>query len=398
MTAQPLDPFTEDIEGFSQDPFPFFRAIREHSPIWWSSKSNQWIVTGYEETLDLLRDNRVASNLFQPEFENAMPESLALRSAQRNWISMINGGRHEQLRKPFFDACAPAAIQALSNSIQEQVDILLNEPRQTGHLEVIYGFACPLSTKVIATWFGIEAAMEREFRAAVHRTCSHFSPTVPGFVPPVFKAAETLLDIIDVTIDERRKKPGNDVISLMAAHIGESLTREEIRDNCLLILFASYETSVHLIGNALELLAANQAQLAKLRSGNVPMNAAIEELIRLGGPVQILSRYASDDFTYRDYKFTTGQHFRLIISAANRDTRFGGDAESLNLERPFAKHISFGFGPHFCIGASLVRMQLGIVITSFLKSFSEITLAKAPVWHPSKGIRGMQELELLLVS
>jgi cytochrome P450 len=310
---------------------------------------------------------------------------------------MLNGQRHDSLRKPFFDASAPAAVQMLRQVIEHNVDLLLQEPARIGHLEIIYEFACPLTTKLIAHWFGIEPDNELEFRRAVHRTCSHFSPNIPGLVTPVFDAAEVLLKHINRLIDVRQKTPSDDVISMMSNHLAKGLSKVEIADNCLLVVFASYETVVHQIGNSVLLLLQNPKLLKLLRTEPSLIKDALDELLRLGGPVQMVTRTVSEGFEYQGKHFQTGDVIKLILSAANRDPIFGSNSYELDFSRPFKKHLSFGLGPHFCIGAHLVRLQLEIVLLTLVTRFPDMRLLEeTPRFHPSVGIRGLQELPVIL--
>lgn len=413
----PQDPFLDPSDEFVQNPFDTYAALRQTAPIWFSSVSNQWIITGYSEASAILRNPLILSSLMSPAYENEIAEAKPLRQAQLNWISMLNEPDHSRIRKPFFDAYSVASAQALQSYISSEVDELLEILSASDNFDGLYNYAAPLTTALLAHWFDVPAEDEVEFRRAAHFTASHFSPLRPGFVRPSFVASEKLLGLLDkmmrarmtggenidtsvanTTTDSPGEKQkvdaGRDLVSMMLTHVGQGVSQTEIRDNMLLTIFASYETVIHLISNGIYALLNNPSQLLLLRQEPTRISDVLDEILRFAGPVQMLVRTVKADFIVEDNQFKAGDRLTIVLAAANRDPREFDAPEEFRIDRTNKKHLAFGQGPHYCVGNHLAKLQAQAAIAGIFKKFPDLYLSSTPKYHPSIGIRGLLALPL----
>jgi|GEM_PF-1157817 len=390
------DPLADPSDQFVQNPFAAYATIRQKAPIWFSKASNQWIITGYSEASAILRNPLILSSLMSPAYENEIPEAKPLRLAQLNWISMLNEPDHSRIRKPFFDAYSAASAQALKSRIDSEVEELLEQISDRASFDGLYNYAAPLTTALLAHWFGVSAEDEVEFRRAAHFTASHFSPLQPGFVRPSFVASEKLLALIDkmMIIRETSAIDSSNLVSLMLTHVGSGVSKTEIRDNMLLTIFASYETVIHLISNGIYALLTNPSQLLLLRQEPERISDVLDEALRFAGPVQMLVRNVKADFSIEDNLFKAGDRLTIVLAAANRDPREFENPEEFQIDRPNKKHLAFGHGPHYCVGNHLAKLQAQSAIAGIVKKFPDLHLSSMPEYHPSIGIRGLLALPL----
>ncbi len=377
---------------FTEDPFPFYNALRSLDPIWWSDKGNRWLVTGYNEVSDLLKHEQIIVEPVILDYEKEIPEAQPLRLSQRNWLSKNNEPAHSRMRRPFFEVSAAESLSGLADYCASEAKRLLLDAPGKSSFDALYGYAAPLLTSVIAEWCGIPSAERLSFRREVHLTASHFSPLIPGQVTPVYTAGAKLLEIIEPLFLLRKAEPGNDFISRIAQSKHDDVTTEELIDNILLAIFASYETTLHLIVTSIYQLIQTPNVLAQLQANAECMADILDETLRLFGPVQLVTRRVLQNFEYRGKMFSKDEQVWLILAAANRDPNVFEQPDQMLLNRRNKKHLAFGSGPHYCIGTHMARRQTAIALKAFFESFPKAELAGPCSFHPSTGIRGLLSL------
>ncbi len=196
---------------------------------------------------------------------------------------------------------------------------------------------------------------------------------------------------------ERRKDPGNDILSalLAAEEQGDALTGEEMVANCVLIVFAGHETTTNLIGNGLLALLRNQDQLRKLKDDPSLMTSAVEEMLRYDSPVQFAARVAREDLEIGDQKIEKGQYISLILGAANRDPERFPDPDRFDITRRDNRHVAFGYATHFCLGSPLARLEGQIALSTVLRRMPELKLeVENPPWRSNIALHGLQSLPI----
>jgi cytochrome P450 len=296
------------------------------------------------------------------------------------------------MRRPFLEASAVESLAYLGEYGQKEAKRLLDIASKKPSFDALYEYSAPFLTSVIAEWCGIPDDERLLFRKQVHFTCSHFSPLIPGQVTPVYSAGEKLLEIIRRQFLLRQQKPGRDFISMVAQSQYEDVTVDELVDNILLAVFASYETTLHLIGTGTYQLIQTPDVLEALRLNPEIIGEIVDEILRMFGSVQLVTRLVSEDFEYSGKKFEKEQQIWLLLAAANRDGRVFDEPDQLYLGRENKKHLSFGSGAHYCIGTYMAKRLASIAITELFERFPNLSLAGTCDFHPSVGIRGLLNL------
>lgn len=201
--------------------------------------------------------------------------------------------------------------------------------------------------------------------------------------------------LIDEVIVWKTENPADDLLTAMieAEDGGDRMSKQELRDQVELLFIAGHETTVNLIGTGLYELLKHPEQMAILRDGEFPPTA-IDELLRWVSPVQISRRVATADFELRGKQIPKGAFVLTSLAAANHDPEFwGDDAETLNLHRENAgQHVSFGSGVHYCLGASLAKLEAEVAIGSFARRFGQVDIVGEPEWNGRINLRGLEKL------
>jgi cytochrome P450 len=263
-------------------------------------------------------------------------------------------------------------------------------------MDLIADYAFPLPITVIAELLGIPAADRDQFR--------HWSDTLLTAVPPMpatpaaVAAAEGLRQYLEARFEERRTQPAEDLITALvrAEEAGDKLGKEELHGMMYLLLVAGYETTANLIGNGTHALLVNPEQLARLRADPALLPSAIEELLRFSPPGTTSSlRYAAEDIAVGGVVIPKGDMVLVIISAANRDPARFPSPDTLDITRPDNKHLSFGHGILYCLGAPLARLEAEIAFGTLLRRMPDLRLgvaAEALTWRPHIMLRSLAKL------
>jgi cytochrome P450 len=218
----------------------------------------------------------------------------------------------------------------------------------------------------------------------------------PHLVPELALSIEYFTRLIK----ERQKNPKDDLISqlIQAEQDGDHFSDKEVIGTSILLLVAGHETTVNLIGNGMLALLQQREEFEKFKQDSTLIKAAVEEILRFVNPVQMVNRYASVDMEIGGVKIPKGSHLMLVVAAANHDPAFLGTPEQLNVDESDAKHLAFGQGIHYCLGAPLARLEGEIAFTTLLKRLPNLRLADpddTPVWRPAFELRGLSSLPVV---
>jgi unspecific monooxygenase len=309
---------------------------------------------------------------------------------------------HTRLRGLVARAFTPRRIEDLRAATEGITNELIEAmARQHGTIDLIEAFAYPLPVRVICTLLGVPARDEAIFTEWSRGIARSVDPSIlrsPEVETAIVVARHGLQTYLGELLAERRRKPGDDLLSALAAVDvdGDSITAREIVSLAQLLLVAGHETTVNLIGNgALALLRAPD-QLALLRQRPELIGPAVDEFLRFDGPVQISQRVAMEDLDLFDHKVRKGDEILLILGAANRDPAAFPEPHRLDVTRDARKHVAFGGGLHHCLGAALARMEGHIAFKALLDAFPAMELAAPPTRRPTFTLRGLETLPIAL--
>lgn len=397
-----VDPLHHMSSEFLQNPYPSFKKIRDEAPVFWSEQGKYWLVTGYPEARAILHDNDFAKGFrpFTPlqkivaHFVGA--EELINEVSQ--WVALKNPPEHSRIRSCQNKAFTPTTLGRLKPHIQETADRLLDDVAAKGQMELISEYAFVLPVVVIAEMLGVPVEDRQKLREWSDILTSLLEPSHtmnPGKMHELLHANKAFKDYLRPLVEERRKNPKQDLISelLKTQAETEKLTDEELVANCVFMLIAGHETTVKLIGNGVHALLTHPEQMNLLRDNPDLTPHAVEEILRYQSPVQILRRLPTHDIEIAGQKIEKNALVVIALGACNRDPRVFVEPEKFDISRQEVKHLAFGEGIHFCLGAYLARAEADIALRTLFKRFPKIALKDHDVTYLEPfGLRGLKEL------
>ncbi len=403
--SENLDPYGLLSSEALEDPYPVYARLRSEAPVYFSPVLQCWLLTRYQDVMGAFRDPRLSSRLTSSYGKLLPPELLAslepLLRSLASWVIFTDKPEHTRLRGLINKAFTPRMTEQLRPRIQGLVDELLDAVELKGRMDVIADLANPLPIIVIGEMMGLP----REDRHLL----KGWSDMLVGFLgaplqtPEMFEEAvrgiTSMEDYLRQVIAERRKRPGEDLISqlLAAEEQGGILDEQEILSTCSLVLFAGHETTTNLIGNAVNALLNHPDQLAVLQREPGAVATAIEEALRFDSPVQRQIRLAAEDVEVGGQRISKGQALVLVIGSANRDAAKFSDQDRLDVLRKENRHLTFGMGAHFCVGASLGRLEAQLALGTLLRRFPGLKRAEGtPDRVVNLSLRGFTSLPVQL--
>ena len=392
---------------FRANTYETFERMRRDDPVFAQpgidGETMIWFVTSHDEAVAVLLDDkrfvRDPALALAPEelaaFQAGAPEALAFIESH-----MLNkdGDEHRRLRKLVTKAFTPRMVEQLRPRIQEIADGLIDAVEARGEMELIDDFAFPLPITVIAEMLGIPVSDRDSFR--------RWSNTLvtPALTPEDVEMFTTLIgEFVAYLRDlfaQRRSEPGKDLVSalLEVEEGGDTLSEQELSSMVALLIIAGHETTVSLIGNAVLALLQHPEQRAKLAGDPAQTARAVEELLRYDSPVErTLNRWAATDVELAGQTIKKGDGVIVIVGSANRDASRFHDPDTLDLERDDLKHLAFGRGSHYCLGAPLARVEAEIALTTLLRRLPGLRLAMSAdelYWRPVPLFRSLAELRV----
>jgi cytochrome P450 len=391
---------------FRANPYPTYARIREAGAVV-RTPIGSTLVTRYEEVdhvlkSPLFRTPRGYRDPDDPAGPARFDPNGAVSRHRRLWLLFQTGEPHGRLRRLITKVFTPRAVSALAPRIERLVDALLDPALVRGSMEVIADLAYPLPATVICELLGIPES-ERD----INRQWSQkLAPTIePIMTDEQTAAAEKAMgewdEYVRAFLAERRKKPGDALVDAMLAveDEGARLSEDEIAANTTFLFLAGHETTTNLIGNGLLALLRNHEQLALLRAEPHRIEKAIEELLRFDSPVQFSGRVPIEPVEIGGVQIEPGTNVMLALGAANHDPRRYERPDELDVRREDVKPLSFGGGPHYCIGAALARLESRIALGKLLSRTSTIELAlpaEPPRWRNSLALRGLESLPVVV--
>jgi cytochrome P450 len=398
-----FDPFAP---GFTDDPYPQYAALRAAAPVY-QHPMGFWLLTGYEDVAWLLRagmsveDRNVAEGAFRELRDQLYGDGYDADRA--TGLSMLDRDPpdHTRLRRLVSKAFTPRAIQALTPRITELVDGMLDAAQDAGRVDLVDALAFPLPFAVIAEMLGTPPADHARIRQLTGTLVRSLEPVAdPAMVAAIAEADAELTAIAAEMIAWKRANPADDLLTALvnAEDDGDVLDDDELIAQTLLLYIAGHETTVNLIAGGTLALLRHPAQLAALREDPALAGNGVEELLRYDSPVQATRRVTLEPVTLGGVTIPAGAFVLASLASANRDERFwGADAAALRLDRENARqHVSFGAGPHHCLGASLARLEAAIALGRMTARFPGLALDGEVTWNGRINLRGPAHLPVAL--
>ena len=390
QSFNPMDP------EFLADPYPTYHRLRAEDPVH-HSPLGFWVLTRYEDVSSVLRDPRFIKEplaaLVAARFGAEVPRGVGLSMLDRDPPD------HTRLRSLVSKAFTPRVVEGLRPRIQQIVDGLIARAEAAGSIDLIEEFAYPIPVNVICEMLGVPVADHERFKGwslDIARGLDSIWLPPDSEVPRRSAAARhAISDYFRGLIAERRAAPRGDLLSALIAaeEAGDKLNEEELLATCILLLIAGHETTVNLIGNGVLALLRHPAELSRLRATPGLITSAVEELLRYDGPVQRTARVAGADATIGGRTIAKGDMVMPFIGAADRDPAQFPDPDRLDLSRSDNRHIAFGWGIHFCLGAPLARVEGQIAIDALVRRLPGLELVNhEPEYRQSLTLRGLKTL------
>jgi cytochrome P450 len=389
--------FNPLLPEFHADPYPFYRRLREKEPVH-RSALGFYVLTRLDDCVAVLRDQRFGREEFQQMLSAVYADDSQTPSLPRSML-FRDPPDHTRLRALVSQAFTPRVVEGMREHIQGIVDRLLDRVQDAGRMDIIDDLAYPLPVTVICEMLGVpvgDHASIRGWSADIARSLDAIGlPADPVIVERGRRSRRALADYFRRLVPERRARPRADLLSglLAAEEQGDKLTHDEVIAMCLLLFIAGHETTVNLIGNGTLALLRHPEQWRALQANPALVENAVEELLRYDSPVQRTARIAHTDAEVAGQPIARGSMVVTVLGAANRDPAHFVDPDRLDITRRDPRHIAFGFGIHFCLGAPLARVEGQVALGTLARRMPGLALAEdTQEWRESSVLRGLKRL------
>jgi cytochrome P450 PksS len=394
-------------DAFKAHPWPACAHLRADQPVVripvrvHTSMDEAYLITRYEDAAAALRDERLVKDVRSARDAQRQGTPWMPRALKPLAHTMLDsdGEEHQRLRTLVRDTFAPRHIAQLEPRVRELVSALLDHMATAESVDLVADFALPLPLTIISEILGVPERDRLRFRRWFTSLIEASGTTHPN-LSMLLKAFDifAMMRFLRRLVAARRAHPGDDLVSRLAlAHDGnDRLSDDELVAMLALLLIAGYETTVNLIATGALLLLGHQEQLARLREEPALIDSAVEELLRLATPVDVATeRYAREEVEIAGVTIPRGALVLVAIVSANADERRFPEPERLDVARGENRHLSFGLGSHYCLGAPLARLEGRIAIEGLIHRFPNLRLA-TPVerlrWRPGVSLRGLVAL------
>jgi cytochrome P450 len=384
---------------FRANPYPFYDRLRRENPVLQvglPDGQTAWLITRYDDVINAFKDKRISKDKLNSGQKQPWVPAF-FKPLDRNMLD-VDDPDHARLRGLVHKAFTPRLIEALREIIEKLTEELILAAKARGRMDLIADLALPLPVAVISQMLGVPANERHRFHG--------WSNTVVASQSSKFGALKAIPSVISFLryirklIRLRRDHPQDDLSSalIQAEEAGDRLSENEMVAMIFLLLIAGHETTVNLIGNGMLALLTHANQMEQLRGDLSLMPSAIEELLRFDGPLEMATeRFTLEPVEFSGVTIPAGAMVYVVIASANRDEQQFEHADELNITRANNRHLSFGQGTHYCLGAPLARLEAKIAITALLRHMPQLRLACPPAqirWKPGLILRGVQALPL----
>jgi cytochrome P450 len=354
-----VDPFAPDALA---DPIGYLSRVRATAPVSWMPAVRANLLVRHADVAAALRDNRLATaNLTQGLDQLGEAEQIELRPVRESmerWMGHTNTQDHvrfQHLLKRYF---TPSMVNALRPRVRELTHELLDLVTPAGRMDVVPDLAYPLPANIIAEMLGMPIDDRELLRSWSRDIVALFRIADVDGMRVAQRSVLEMQDYLRPLLEDRRQHPRDDLLTVFAVAERDGIVNEEeIVANCVLLLFAGHETTANLIASGVHLLMANPDQFALLKSRPDLTPSAVEEMMRCDGPVSVISRVSLEPVVLAGHEFPAGRHMYLAVGAANRDPEVFDQPDRFDITRKPNRHMGFGVGVFYCLGAALARTE-----------------------------------------
>ena len=385
--------------GFKANPYPFYARLRAEEPVCRISAlwSHAWLLTRYDDVVEFLRDDRFAKDITAK-----MPWVPGFLQPALHHMLNRDPPDHTRLRALVSKAFTPRRIERLRGRIEQVCEELVAGAPRDRPFDLVGGYALRMPLTIIGELLGIPDRDRPRFHTFTRGSLPLIAPTGIADVAFALPYSWLLLRYFRRLIADRREHPGEDLVTALvqAEEGGDRLTEDEVVGMAVLLLLAGYETTVHLIASGALALLQHPQQRERFLGDPEVAETAIDELLRYTSPIEITPpRVAREDVTIRSVTIPLGDMVAAVIGSANHDESQFPEPERLDLGRRPNRHVAFGQGIHFCLGAPLAELEGRIALETLFRRFPGVKLAQPAEslrWRKAMPLRGLEELPVTL--
>jgi cytochrome P450 len=410
MSASSQEQEVEQFDPFHishiQEPFALFARLRDEQPVYWNSQRSIWMVSRYDDVKTALHDPTRFLSATGPEIQKRaelLPQSSRadFDIGYRFWYTTVAASdppKHTQQRQSVMKAFTPSVIRELQAAISQRVELLLDNLEQATMVDFVAQFAYPLPSQVIFDLLGVPSQYHQKIREATAAIAQFPSAAVQGNLQQFETIARRVRQAevcLQELIRQRRAIPTEDLISRLAneGDVSVRLSDDEIVVLCNFLLAAGHETTANLLAGSMRYLLQTRNLWDQLCLAPELLGNAIEELLRFVSPVLWVARVPAEDIELRGHVLRKGSRVMLGIGSANHDPVEFTDPETLDFARSKPHSLAFGYGPHFCVGATLARLETQIALAGLLRRFPDIRLVSETFdYQPIYYLRSLKTL------
>jgi cytochrome P450 len=382
------------------DPYPLYARLREESPVLWDRFLHAWVLTRYDDVVEVLGRFSAECTLTPERLTELGMQRLApVAEIMVKQMLFMDPPQHRRVRGLASTAFTARRVERLRDHIRDIANDLIDRVAEHGEMDLMSDFAGPLPAIVSAEMLGLptqDHEQLKDWSQTFAQILGNFQNNPDG-MDDVLNATSDMSAYLYRTLVRHSDAPAVGLIGLLSqARVqGDRLTEEEVIANTIITMVGAMETTTNLTGNGLVTLLRNPAALEQLRDDPAILPGAIEELLRYESPSQQTTRIAPEDLVLGGQQIERGQSVIAVMGAANRDPERFADPNRLDLTRQDNRHLAFGWGPHFCFGAPLGRIEAQIAFETLLTRLRELELVGGPLqWRANLKLRGLETLPI----
>jgi cytochrome P450 len=399
--------------AFFRDPYPTYHSLRSTAPVQWEESVHAWVLTTYAAVAAALSNPHLArgrtpaqeADFLRQVNARGQADLLPLHCLLADMMLFSDPPKHTRLRALANTAFTPRVAEEMRPHVQAVVDDLLDRVQAAGAMDVIQDLANPLPIRIIAELLSLPAEDRPRFKRWSDAIIA-FSASLGGSPEQALRAVPALESLRELRayfpalVRQLRQEPTDTLLSalVVVTEQGDRLSEDELLATAVLLLMNGHETITYMIGNGLLALLRHPEQWARLRADPALIATGVEELLRYDGSVQLRGLGVAEDWEVDGTLLRKGQSVMALIGAANRDPAQFPDPDRLDLSRQPNRHLDFGRGIHFCLGAALARVELQVAITTVLQRLPQMRLAmplEALEWQTVPVFRGLRALPVV---
>lgn len=364
------------------NPIPVLRTLQDHAPVYWCEALRGWVITRYDDAKAVLRNDDFSADRITPFYASQSPERQAkietLVHYLNTWVAFKDPPEHTRLRKLMKTVFTPQTAAGQRSVVEKSVDRLITRLEGQQEFDFISEFAFPLPAMVIMGLLGLPEDDMDDLKDWSNQMQLFIGSATAS--PQKYDLAEAgataMADYFRTAIRERGQHPGTDLISQLMTlrEVDDELSEDEIIGTCMLFLFGGHETTTNLIGNGVRVLLEHPEEKQRLLDDPSLINSAVEEILRYDGPTGASVRLVKNSHSMHGIQLSAGERVFVMINAANRDPRAFDNPDKVDITRSPNTHLTFNYGPHFCMGAPLARLEGQVAIGEVLRQLPGISL------------------------